>query len=496
MLRNTGTANVRPSFAALGLSFSILMLAGNSSVAQYSPPAARAAAPVSQSRPAGIANNSCHVAVDPRATLNVDQCGAYGDNDIHDDTAAFNAALAASKHIVCSANKTYGIRGIIIVANPNTTLDLAGCILKLAEKPNTNHFLSITVDNTTVRDLHLTGLGNGISITGGATNTVINRYNCDSKLMSPGLSECIYLGTANKVLVDEFRMTGTGYGVLQESGRTVNDVKISRAVASDMLGDFFEQNGTDTGPMSNVTLDRITFNGCHEFPKPTTECRFVGTTSVRGLTISNSQARNVSGDACLHFEGPSMHIRMLNTVLIDCGATGGNDGYIYFLSGSADFQSTHNTFVKTAKLPGASFAFSTESGSYSNPIISTDDTFIDESGTHSFGGFNLGFHNGPVTIVNPTARDIGTFISLVSTTGVSWSGGRIINATNGILAGNIREPNGGGGVNISVKDAHIDCLTWCIRSGPNTNGTLPPTNWSLTGNVYTGTGRVLIDGLK
>ena len=52
---------------------------------------------------------------------------------------------------------------------------------------------------------------------------------------------------------------------------------------------------------------------------------------------------------------------------------------------------------------------------------------------------------------------------------------------------------GGGGANISVKDAHIDCMTWCIRSGPNTNGTLPPTNWSLTGNVYTGGGRVLLE---
>jgi hypothetical protein len=110
----------------------------------------------------------------------VDQCGAYGDNNAHDDTAAFNAALAASTHVVCSPNKTYGLRGIIKVANPNTTLDLAGCILKLAEAPNTNHFLSITVNNTTVNDLHLTGLGDGIIITGSACNASINRYNCDS----------------------------------------------------------------------------------------------------------------------------------------------------------------------------------------------------------------------------------------------------------------------------------------------------------------------------
>ena len=218
--------------------------------------------------------------------------------------------------------------------------------------------------------------------------------------------------------------------------------------------------------MSDVTLDRITFNGCHDFPKPATECRFVGTTSVKGLTISNSQARNASGDACLHFEGTSTHIRMSNTVLIDCGATGGNDGYIYFLTGSADFQSIHNTFVKTAKLPGALFAFSTLSGGYANPIISTDDTFIDENATHSFGGFNLAFHSGQVTITNPTAKDIGTFISLFSTTDVAWSGGRITNATNGILAENGTQSSGSGGTNISVKGAHIECLKWCMRSQP------------------------------
>jgi hypothetical protein len=495
MARMSGAANVRSSCTMAGLSVLVLMLAG-SSVAQYRPPAVRTAAPVSESRPAGVANNSCHGAVDPRAALNVDQCGAYGDNNIHDDTAAFNAALAASKHIVCTANKTYGVRGIISVASSNTTLDLKGCILKLAETPSTNHFLSITVNYTTVNDLHLTGIGNGIGISGGATTTSINRFHCDSALVAAGLSECIYLGAANGVFVDQFRMTSTGYGVLQQSGTTVNNVKISRVTADDMFADFFEQNGTPSGPMSDVTLDRIAFNGCHGFPKPATECRFVGTTSVQGLTISNSQARNGAGDACLHFEGTSAHIQMSNTVLIDCQVGGGNNGYIYFLTSSADFRSTHNTFVKTAKLQGAIFAFTTLSGSYSNPIISIDDTFIDENATHSFGGFDLGFHNGPVTITNPTAKDIGTFISLVSTTGVSWSGGRIINATNGILAANIGQPSGSGGTNISVRGAHIDCLTWCLRSSTNTNGTGPPTNWTLTGNVYTGGGRVLLDGLK
>ena len=66
-----------------------------------------------------------------------------------------------------------------------------------------SHFLSITVNNTTVNDLHLTGLGDGIFISGGATNTTINRFHCDSALLPSGLSECIFLGAANNVLVDQ-----------------------------------------------------------------------------------------------------------------------------------------------------------------------------------------------------------------------------------------------------------------------------------------------------
>src|SRR3954469_1887909 len=219
-------ANVRASWTRLISALLMLVFVQDYSFAKSNSSAIRA----ELFRPAGGPSNSC-AAADPRAPLNVDRCGAYGDDNMHDDTAAFNAALAASTHIVCTANKTYGIRGIINVANPNTTLDLAGCILKLAEKPATNHFLNIAVNNTTVNDLHLTGIGDGISITGGATNTTINRYNCDAALVPTGLSECIYLGAANGVFVDQFRMTSTGYGVLQQSGRTVNKVKISRAVA-------------------------------------------------------------------------------------------------------------------------------------------------------------------------------------------------------------------------------------------------------------------------
>jgi hypothetical protein len=252
-------------------------------------------------------------------------------------------------------------------------------------------------------------------------------------------------------------------------------------------------NGTDSGPMYDVRLDRITHNGCNGFPAPATECRFVGTTSVQGLIISNSYARNITGDACLHFEGSSAHIQMFNTELVDCQVSGGNDGYIYFTTSTADFQSTHNTFRKTAKLPGVIYAFSTSSGSYSNPISSTDDSFIDENATHNLGGFNLAFHNGTVAITNPTAKDIRTFISILSTNGVSWTGGNIVNATNGIVAENVGQASGSGGANISVKGAHINCITWCARSSANTNGTGAPMNWSLTGNVYTGSGRVLLD---
>src|SRR6266446_4690630 len=95
------TQKVRWFCTTLVCSLLVLLFAQSSSLGQYGPSTARAAAPVAKSRAAGRPNDSCS-SLDPRAPLNVDQCGAYGDNT-HDDTLAINRALAASKHVVCTA---------------------------------------------------------------------------------------------------------------------------------------------------------------------------------------------------------------------------------------------------------------------------------------------------------------------------------------------------------------------------------------------------------
>jgi hypothetical protein len=433
----------------------------------------------------------------PDVATTVDHFGAIGDNQ-HDDTTAFNAALSASRHIVCTHNKTYLLNGIVHASSPNSVIDLSGCKIRIVEKPSTNQFLDIEASSVTVRGLYLIGVGDGIQI--GAIKPVSNiqilNFTCDSSAIPSGLSQCIYWGEVTKLTVDHPTFISSGYGMLQIPSKPSRGLTVTHATATDMYGDAIEQNGQANGVANDVLIDDFTFNGSHDFPKPATEERFAGFTSVNGLTIINSHVKNANGDACLHFEGTSAHIILSDTVLTDCQVSGGNDGYIYFLTSTADFRSVRNTFIKTSKLGGGIYAFSTQSGNYANPITSTNDSFIDESGSHGLGGFNLAFHTGMVTIDNPTAKNVGTFVSLISTTGISWSGGNVTNATNGILAENGARPSGGGGTDISVKGAHINCIIWCVRSSTNTNGTGAPTHWILLGNVYTGTGRVLLDNRK
>src|SRR6266550_50501 len=111
-----GTDGVGSSCTTLVFCFLVLLFAQNDGLGQYGPPTARAAAPIAKFQ-AGSSGDSCSTAVrDPTAGLNVDQCGAYGDNGTHDDTLAINRALAASKHVVCTPGKTYVVKGMLVAS--------------------------------------------------------------------------------------------------------------------------------------------------------------------------------------------------------------------------------------------------------------------------------------------------------------------------------------------------------------------------------------------
>jgi hypothetical protein len=419
--------------------------------------------------------------------LNVDACGAVGDNRT-DDTAPFNAALAESRQVLCSHGKTYLIAGRLYAPLPNAVLDLTGCKLRLAEMPSTTQFLDIEVSNVTVRGLYLVGVGRGIQI--GATVPVhdiqIIDLICDSSAPGSGLSQCIYWGAVTNLQVERPTFISTGYGMLQIPGKPSRGLRITHGSATDMYGDAIEQNGQDAGVAADMLIDDFTFNGSHGFPKPATEQRFAGFTSVNGLIITNSHIKNASGDSCLHLEGSSEHIALSNNTWTDCGVSGGNSGYIYPLTSSADITESGDAFVFTGALPGETFAFDLSSGNYGNSLKIDNVKLTDLTGQHRFSGFNLAFHNGPVAIENTNARGLKTFVRLLSTIGANISGNEVSDSLNGILSDAPNLPSGGGGINITLTGNRMICIQWCILTGPNTNGTSPPVNWRVRGNFIRG----------
>ena len=423
----------------------------------------------------------------PSPAVPVERFGAVGD-DQHDNTAAFNAALAGSHHISCTRNKTYLLRGVVRAARPDTTMDFSGCKIHIQENPSTIQFLDIEADNVTVTGLYLVGVGNGIQI--GASKPVSNiqilNFTCDSSAIPSGLSQCIFWGEVTNLIVDHPNFISTGYGMLQMPSKPSHGLKVTHGTATDMYGDAIEQNGQANGVATDILIDDFTFNGSHDFPKPATEARFAGFTSVDGLTITNSRVKRANGDACLHFEGTSKHITLSNNSWTDCQVSGGNSGYIYVLTSTADIKENADTFVFTGAVLGTAYAYDTSSNSYGNAITAQNLKFIDSSGQHRFGGFNLLFHFGPVVIQNAQATGLSDFVRMVSTVDVTVMNSQVADTINGIYSESPTKDSGGGGENITLVGNRMRCLQWCIFTGTNKNGTGAPKNWKITGNSFQG----------
>ena len=423
----------------------------------------------------------------PDVAATVDHFGAVGDNQ-HDDTAAFNAALSASQRTVCTHNKTYLLKGIVHASLPNSVIDLSGCKIRIAEKSSTNQFLDIEAGSVTVSGLYLIGVGDGIQI--GASKPVSNiqilNFTCDSSAIPSGLSQCIYWGEVTNLTEDHPNFIGTGYGMLQIPSKPSHGLRVTHATATDMYGDAIEQNGQANGVASDILIDDFTFNGSHDFPKPATEERFAGFTSVNGLTITNSHIEKANGDACLHFEGTSKHIVLANNSWTDCQVSGGNSGYVYIATSTADIKETYDTFTFTGAVPGEVFAYDTSSNSYSNPMAIRNVRLIDSSGQHRFGGFNLSFHYGPVAIQGAQARGLKDFVHMISTADVTVANSQVIDTVNGIYNEAPTKDSGGGGENITLAGNRMRCLQWCIFTGPNKNGTGAPKNWEIGDNSFQG----------
>lgn len=434
--------------------------------------------------------------------LNVDQCGATGTGTT-DDTAAINRAFAASTHAVCSSGKTYEVMGLLLPI-ANATVDFASCTIAVNETGSAaNAFMNIAVSGVTVENLHAirtsggggSGGGAGIQVgtTATANNTQIINFFCDSSALATELAECIRIGSGTNLLIDRFQAKSTGYGIIQLSNGFFSTVKVTNAIATDMYSDFFEQNAGAGGRMNDVLLDNITFNGSHDWPTGETEERFAGFTSVFDLTISNSHVKNAAGDACVHLEGTSTHIKIIGSTFWDCQVSGGNDGFIYVLTSTANINLTGNWFiVDNAYTCSGCYALGDGTGAYSNSITAAGNTIVDLNGAHQIGGFDLSGYTGNADIVGNTMQGGATFVVLFSSgttsTNINISSNNVASSTNGVYSANAFTSGGSGGTNIDVRDNTFSVSGYSVVSGTNTNSTLPPVNWTVTGNKSLGAG--------
>lgn len=456
-------------------------------------------------------DNGCTIFVDAanhrfyraggQASLNIDQCGAIG-SGVVDDTARINAALSASKQVVCTAGKTYEVMGLLSPV-ANSTVDFAGCIIAINETGSAaNAFMNIAVNGVTVRNVHAirtfvsggTGGGAGIQvgITASANNTLIDNFYCDSSALATELAECIRYGSGANLTINNFHAKSTGYGILQNSSGVFTDLKVTNAIAEDMYSDFLEQNASG-GRTTNLTVDNLQFQGCHNFPTPETECRGIGVVSTFNFTLSNSTIYQASGDACVHLEGASTHIKIIGSTFWDCQVSGGNDGFIYVLTSSANLNLTGNTFiVDNAYTCSGCYALGNGAAAYANAITATGNTIIDLQSAHQIGGFDLSGYVGNADIVGNTMQGGSTFALLFSSgtasTEINISSNNVVASTNGVYSANVFVATGAGGTNVDVKGNTFSVSGYSVLSGPNTNSTLPPTNWTVTGNKSLGAG--------
>jgi len=453
------------------------------------------------------ADNGCNIFVDSsghryyrvETSLKPDQCGAYGDNT-HDDAAAFTAAFAHSQRVVCSSGKTYSIQTQITLATDNTTWDCAGARVALKEAPSTTQFMDVEKNNFTAKNILLValspgGAGNGFQV--GATSSVTNirfiNVTADSTGIPSGLSQIFYLGAATHVWIDRCNFISSGYGVLQISGKATNDVKITNCSASDMYTDAVNQNGASV-TSTQWLIDNFIFTGSHGFPTPAVEQRFVSFTSCVSCSVINSNAKNANGDSCIHIEGTSDKFTLANNTLQDCDVAGGNNGFVYLLT-NVNLTSTNDTFIKTSALGAGIYAVDTSSGAYTGTLNFNGDNFIETDTSNNWGGFLLNFHSGQINITGGTASDVGDYVHAVTTNNLKISGVTVVG--QGTAGANnfvyyVTGTTGGGGINVHIVGNDVSAITRAIFSSQNSNGTSPPTNWSVTNNYFRGNGTVLV----
>ena len=337
-------------------------------------------------------------------------------------------------------------------------------------------------NNLTIRDLQIDGTGTdgGIAINAGSKNCdVLNVY------FNKG-NQRVWLFACSHVTVQNCTFNNTGYGVIQQYGYASSYVLINGNIAQEMASDFVEANSAAaSGSTSEFwTISNNVYTGSSGFPLLATECRFVGITSVRGVIINGNTVRNVAGDSAIHLEDTLGETIISNNVFDNCLVSSGNEGYIYLLNSAENVIIQGNVFLRTDVSLGHAFVLGTQSNVYTNDILFIGNRIVGNGSAGNFSGISYSNQSGGLTCTGNIFRGLVDAI-------LTSSASKAIITSNSFFSCNagIRKqtaPSDSGGADWLIAN-NVFIGTVGIRdiyTSTNTNGTNPPSRWTLNCNVF------------
>jgi hypothetical protein len=232
------------------------------------------------------------------AVVNVLDYGATGDGTTDDTTAIQAAIVAAAGKTLYFPAGIYLFTGLLNITS-SMTICGEGDSTQLKPSNVTGNTIRVDASRVTIKDLQIKGTTPG-TIAVGQSGLVF--FTTIQNVYFEGVSQCVWIFTAQYVNVNNCTFNGTGYGIIQQVGFSSSFVLISNCFAINMVADFVEANCTVLAPSEFWTITDCQFTGSLNFPTPATEQRFVGITSVANVVITNNIVKNVNGDAAIHLE--------------------------------------------------------------------------------------------------------------------------------------------------------------------------------------------------
>jgi hypothetical protein len=414
--------------------------------------------------------------------ISVKDFGATGDGTT-DDSGALQAAITAAgaqNATLYIPDGTYYYTSLLTISNAMTiTGDGYGSQLK----PNTpsGNNIRVNASNVLIEKIRMEGTSPGgfaVGYSGAVTNVTFQ--NCFFK----DVGQVVWLWTAKDVTVQNCVFDTTGYGVIQQSGSVSSFVLVDNNIAKNMKADFVEANCASSAPSESWTITNNIYEGAQGFPTTATEQRFVGITSVKNVIISGNNVQKCNGDAPIHLEDSLGETIIANNIIDNCLCTNGNNGYIYLLNNAENVIIEGNMFFRTNASLAAAYAVDVTSASYSNNIQFSGNRVIGNGASGNFSFMNAGFHNGRAIISNNMFASLNSVMDINNTQNVLFSGNYIDLCNNGLYFAS--SATGGDLQNFTVVgNTFLNTVgTNDIRATTNTNGTLPPVNWMVNGNVF------------